>query len=145
MLNPFSLEFLGALKHLSGVMDVYMLVSCHRHGGFVSTRLVNFNKFDEFLPYFYTAKFCAEESFKPKDSKISGTDQKSNTEIGVRSLYLSPILYWFYHIRYMVRFWCGNTSLKGDFKNAKTYQNMKGQEVVRPLSFYLEIFNQIDS
>ena len=45
----------------------------------------------------------------------------------------------------MVRFWCGNTLLKGDFKNAKTYQNMKGQEVVRPLSFYLEIFNQIDS
>ena len=45
----------------------------------------------------------------------------------------------------MVSFWCGNSLLEKDFKNAKTYQNMWGQQVVRPLPFYLEKFNQIDS
>ena len=45
----------------------------------------------------------------------------------------------------MASFWNDNILPKGYFKNAKTYQNMKGQEVVRPFSFYLEIFNQIDS
>ena len=91
------------------------------------------------------AKFCAEESSKQKDSKIWRTDQKFNTEIEVRPLYLSPILHWFYPIIYMVSFWCGNSLLEKDFKNAKTYQNMWGQQVVRPLPFYLEKFNQIDS
>ena len=45
----------------------------------------------------------------------------------------------------MVSFWCGNTLLEGDFKNIKTYQNMRGQQVVKPLLFYLDKFNQIDS
>ena len=44
----------------------------------------------------------------------------------------------------MASFRCGNTLLKGEFKNEKTYQNIWGQEVVRPLPFYLEIFNLID-
>ena len=91
------------------------------------------------------AKLCAQESYKQKDSKISRTDQKFSSEIGVRLLYLSPILHWFYLIRYMVRFWCGNTLLKGDFKNTKTYQNLPIQQMVRQLLFYLEKFNEIDS
>ena len=33
-------------------------------------------------------KFYAEESSKQKNSKISRTDQKSNTKIGVRPLYI---------------------------------------------------------
>ena len=81
---------------------------------------------------------CAEESSKQKDSKIWSTDQKFNTEIGVRPLYLFPILHWFYLIIYMVSFWCGNTLLKGDFKNTKTYENMRGQQVARSLPFYAE-------
>ena len=88
------------------------------------------------------AKFCAEESSKQNNYKISRTDQKSNTEIWIKPLYLSPILYSCYPISYMVSFWCGNTLLKGDFKNTKTYQNMRGQQVVRPLLFYLEKFTK---
>ena len=45
----------------------------------------------------------------------------------------------------MASFWCGNVLLIRDFKNTKTYQNMRGQQVVRPLTFYPEKFNQIDS
>ena len=45
----------------------------------------------------------------------------------------------------MVSFWSGNNLLKGDFKNAKTYQNMLRQQLVRLFLFYLEKFNQIDS
>ena len=96
-----------------------------------------------FYPISYMAKFCAEESSKQNNYKISRTDQKSNMEIWIKPLYLSPILYSFYPISYMVSFWCGNTLLKGDFKNTKTNQNMPGQQVVRPLLFYLEKFNQI--
>ena len=124
------------------------------------------------------AKSCAEGSSKQKHSKTSRTDLKSNTKIGVKLLHLSPILHWFYSMRYMVSFWCGNTLLEGDFKNTKTYQNkkkrvvyipkkktffymifylhavkvlqssyqnMRRQQVVRPLLLYLEKFNQIDS
>ena len=49
-------------------------------------------------------------------------------------------------MKYMVSFWCGNTLLEGDFKNTKTYQNIWGQQVVRPplVYFYLEKFIQID-
>ena len=96
-------------------------------------------------PVFCMTKFCAEESSKQKDSKISRTDQKSSTEIGVKLRYLSPILHWFYPIKYMVSFWCANTLLEGDFKNTKTYQNMRVQQLVRPLLFSLEKFNQTDS
>ena len=45
----------------------------------------------------------------------------------------------------MTSFWCGNVLLIGDFKNTKTFQNMRGQQVVRSLVFYPEKFNQIDS
>ena len=45
----------------------------------------------------------------------------------------------------MASFWFGNVLLIRDFKNTKTYQNMRGQQVVRPLTFYPEKFNQIDS
>ena len=94
-----------------------------------------------FYPVSYMAIFFAEESSKQKESKIS---RKSNSKIGVRSLYLSQTLHLFYRIRYMVNFWCGNTLLEGDFKNTKTYQNMRGKQVVRPLLFYLEKCNEID-
>ena len=107
-----------------------MLVNCHLHGGFVATRLVNFTKFEEFSPHFY--------------SKISRTEQKCNTEIAVRPLYLCLILRQFYTMKYITSFRCGNTLLKGDFKNTTTYQNISGQQVVRPLLFYLKKFNQIN-
>ena len=45
----------------------------------------------------------------------------------------------------MTSFWCGNVLPIGDFKNTKTYQKMRQQQVVRPLVFYPEKFNQIDS
>ena len=45
----------------------------------------------------------------------------------------------------MASFWCGNVLLIGDFKNTKTYQNMRGQQVVWLLVFYPKKFNQIDS
>ena len=70
--------------------------------------------------------FAQKKSSKQNDSKISRTDQKSNTEIGVKPLHLSPILQWFYPIRYRVGFWCGNTLLKRNFKNTKTYKNIRG-------------------
>ena len=69
----------------------YMLISCHLSGGFVATRSLT--------------KFCAEESSKQKDSKISRTDQISNTETGFRPLYLFSIWHWLYPIKYMFSFW----------------------------------------
>ena len=45
----------------------------------------------------------------------------------------------------MASFKYGKILLKKDFKNTKTYQNIRGQQVVRPLVFYPEKFNQIDS
>ena len=45
----------------------------------------------------------------------------------------------------MTSFWCGNVLLIGDLKNTKTFQKMRGQQVVRSLVFYPEKFNQIDS
>ena len=37
----------------------------------------------------------------------------------------------------MAGFWRGNVLLKGDFKNTKFYQNMRGAtEVVKPHIFY---------
>ena len=98
-----------------------------------------------FYPISYMAKFCAEESSKQRDSKISRTDQKSNTKTGVKPLYLYPTLHLFYPRRYMVSFWYGNTLLEGDFKNTKAYQNMRRQQMVRPVLFCLEKFKEIDS
>ena len=71
-------------------MNVIYVGQLYLDGEFMAMCLVNFPKFDEFLPHFYKVKFCAEESSKQKDSKISRTGQKPNTEIGVRPLYLSP-------------------------------------------------------
>ena len=45
------------------------------------------------FPIPYMAKFCVEASSEQKDSKISKADQKFNTEIVVRPLYLSPTLH----------------------------------------------------
>ena len=45
----------------------------------------------------------------------------------------------------MASFRCGNTLLKGDFKNTKIYQNIRGQQVVKPLLFYLGKLNEIDN
>ena len=84
----------------------------------------------------YMVKCCTEESSYQKDSKVLKTYQKSNNRIGVRPLYLSPILHWVYSKRYMAGFWCGNVLLIGDFKNTKAYQTTRGQQVVRPLAFY---------
>ena len=44
----------------------------------------------------------------------------------------------------MASLWYGNILPKGYFKNTKTYQNIKGQQVVRPFLLHLEEFNQID-
>ena len=71
-------------------------------------------------PISYMTKFCSEESFWQKDSKILKTDQKFNNKSGVRPLYLSQILHWFYPIRYMANFRYGNVLLIGDFKNTNT-------------------------
>ena len=121
----------------------YILVSYHLHGRFVATHLVNF---PPDLTSFYSisdmAKFCAKESSKQKESKISKTDQKSITKTGVRPLYLSPILHWFYPVKYIVSFWCSITLIEGDFKNKKTYQNKRGQQVVRLLLFTLKILTK---
>ena len=42
----------------------------------------------------------------------------------------------------MASFWCGNVLLI--IARATAYQKMRGQEVVRPLVFYPEKFNQTD-
>ena len=81
----------------------------------------------------------------PNKRTLKYPDQKSNHEIGVRQLCSSPILHWFYPTRYMISFWCGNVLLIADFKNIKAYQYMWGQQENRPLLFYQEKFNQIDS
>ena len=122
----------------------YILVSYHLHGRFVATHLVNF---PPDLTSFYSisdmAKFCAKESSKQKESKIWKTDQKSITKTGVRPLYLSPILHWFYPVWYIVSFWCSITLIEGDFKTQKTYQNKRGQQMVRLLLFTLKILTKL--
>ena len=45
----------------------------------------------------------------------------------------------------MAIFWWVNVILMGDFKNTKTYQNQREQQLFRPLLLYLEKFNQTDS
>ena len=85
-------------------------------------------------PNYYMATFCAEESSKQKDSKIL-------RNWGHTAIFTTNFAF----ISYIVSFWCGNTLLEGDFKNTKTYQNMRGQQVARPLLFYLKKFNQIDN
>ena len=43
----------------------------------------------------------------------------------------------------MAIFLFGNTLLQVDLEKAKTYQNIWGQQVVRPFIFYLKKFKQI--
>ena len=45
----------------------------------------------------------------------------------------------------MASFWNGKIILKEDFENKKTFQNIRGQMMVRPLLFYQEKFNQLVS
>ena len=45
----------------------------------------------------------------------------------------------------MARFWYDKISLKEDFQNTKSYQNIQGQKMVRQLIFYQQKFYQIDS
>ena len=45
----------------------------------------------------------------------------------------------------MASFWYGIILLTEVFKNTKTYQDIRGQKMVRLLFFYQERFNQIDS
>ena len=68
LFNPFSLDFLGALEHLSGIMDVIYIGQLSPAWVFVATRLANFPKFDE-LFISYMVKFYAEESSKQKTLK----------------------------------------------------------------------------
>ena len=68
LFNPFSLDFLGALEHLSGIMDVIYTGQLSPAWVFVATRLANFPKFDEFF-ISYMVKFYAEESSKQKTLK----------------------------------------------------------------------------
>ena len=81
LFNPFSLALLGALEHLSWVMDVMYVSLLSRLDLTIS------------YPISYMAKFCAGESSKQKESKMSKTYLKSGSKIRVRSLYLSPILH----------------------------------------------------
>ena len=66
LFNPFSIEFLGALEHLGGAMDVIYVGHLPPAWEFVETYLVNFPKFDEFLPHFlydqilYRGKFLTK-------------------------------------------------------------------------------------
>ena len=43
-----------------------ILVSCHQHGGFVETSLVNFSQFDEFLPDFLYGQILHGRKFLTK-------------------------------------------------------------------------------
>ena len=43
----------------------------------------------------------------------------------------------------MANFRCGNVLLIGDVKNTNTYQNMRGQQKVRPLLFTWKNFTKL--
>ena len=46
----------------------------------------------------------------------------------------------------MASFWCDNNILrKEDFKNTRTNQNIRGQQVVKSTLSYLEKLNQTDT
>ena len=75
--------------------------------------------------------------------KISGGKRWSDHSLFVKKNY--PNWQLIYPITYIAGFWCGNILLIGNFKNARAYQNMWGQQVVRPLLLYLEKSNQTDS
>ena len=142
LFNSFSSEFLGVLEHLRGAMYVICAGQLPPALGIRGNALSQFPQIWWVLtPFLLWPNFA----LKRVSNKILKTDQKSNNEIGVRPLYLSPILHRGYHIRHMARFWYGKTSLKEDFKNTKSYQNIQGQKMVRQLIFYLQKFYQIDS
>ena len=128
LLNPLSLEYLGALRHLSGVMDVMYVDQLSLAWGILGHALSQYLQiWWVFTPIIMWPHFVQK--------KVPNKRTLKYQEIGVIPLYLPPILHSFYTIRYMVSFWCGNTLLEGDFKNTKTYQNMYWQPVVRSLSF----------
>ena len=157
LFNLFSLEFLAALEHLSEVMDVIYVGQLSSawviHGHALSQFPQIWRVFTLFLiwPSFVQKKVSNKMTLKYKELTKSPIP-KLGSEV-----YIYPQLHWFYLIRCMVSFWSGNNLLKGDFKrilpkgyfkNTKTYQNIWGQQVVRPFSFNLlnlEEFNQIDS
>ena len=127
LFNLFSLEFLGALEYLTGVMYVIYIGQLSPAREIRGHALSQFSSgFDEFLLYFWYGQILCKESSKQKESKISKTDQKSITKTGVRPLYLSPILHWFYPVRYIVSFWCSITLIEGDFKNTKKLTKTSG-------------------
>ena len=48
-------------------------------------------------------------------------------------------------MQYIPGFWCNNILLTRDFKNMKTYQSIRGQQVVSLPFSYLEKLTRIDS
>ena len=63
--NLFSLEFLGALEHLTGVVDVIYIGQLSPARGIHGHALSQFPpNLRSFYPISYMAKFCAEESSK---------------------------------------------------------------------------------
>ena len=145
LFNLFSLEFLGALEHLSEVMDVIyvgQLSSAWVIRGYTLSQFPQiWRVFTLFLiwPNFVQKKVSNKMTLKYKELTKSPIPKLGS------ECYIYPQLHWFCLIRCMVNFWSGNNLLKGDFKNAKTYQNMLRQHLVRLFLFYLEKFNQIDS
>lgn len=81
LFNPFSLDFLGALEHLSGIMDVIYIGQLSPAWVFVATRLANFPKFDEFF-ISYMVKFYAEESSKQKTLKYQELTKNPTPKLG---------------------------------------------------------------
>ena len=87
-------------------MDVVYVGNCHLHGRFVATPLLIFPNLTSCYPISYMITFCAEDSSKQKNYKISRIKdptlillkEKADINIGIRPLYLSQILNWFYPI-----------------------------------------------
>ena len=59
-----------------------MLVSCHLNGGFVVTRLVNFPKFDEFLPNFLYGQILRRRKFQKRDLKYQELTENPIPKLG---------------------------------------------------------------
>ena len=86
--------------------------NCHLYGRFVATPLLIFPNLTSCYPISYMITFCAEDSSKQKNYKISRIKdptlillkEKADINIGIRPLYLSQILNSFYPIKYMVSF-----------------------------------------
>ena len=66
LFNPFSLEFLGTLEHLEEEIDVIYVGQLPPVWGFMETHLVNFPKFNEFLPHFLYGQILHRRNFLTK-------------------------------------------------------------------------------